>query len=54
MAEQNDTSMVKISFQDLNYSVTVPVTREEKKKGVKNKTKKLEVLKGVTGYCLPG
>ena len=54
MAEQNDTSMVKISFQDLNYSVTVPTTKEDKKKGLNSKTKKLEVLKGVTGYCLPG
>ena len=45
--------MVKLSFTDVNFTVTVTATNEEIEKGAPP-TKELHVLKGITGYCLPG
>ena len=44
---------VKISFEDINFRVEVPHTREEIANG-SPPTKELHILKGCTGYCLPG
>ena len=44
---------VKISFRNLSHSVTVKSSEEQIKAG-EPATKRLEVLKNITGYCLPG
>ena len=43
---------IKISFTDLNYSVTVKTSKEQQQNG-EPAQKELHVLKNVTGYCLP-
>eukprot|EP00351_Strombidinopsis_sp_SopsisLIS2011_P005768 CAMPEP_0116880044 /NCGR_PEP_ID=MMETSP0463-20121206/11898_1 /TAXON_ID=181622 /ORGANISM="Strombidinopsis sp, Strain SopsisLIS2011" /LENGTH=145 /DNA_ID=CAMNT_0004530079 /DNA_START=42 /DNA_END=479 /DNA_ORIENTATION=+ len=44
---------VKLSFEDINYSVDVPCTDEEiALNGMK--TKSIKILKGVTGFAKPG
>ena len=45
--------LVKISFTDVRYSVTVRASREEIRGGAPA-VRQLEILKGCTGYCLPG
>lgn len=44
---------VKLSFHDLKYTVQVHTTKREQDMGM-GKKKPFEVLKGVTGYALPG
>ena len=44
---------IKISFYNVRYSVQVKSTREEVRGGAPS-NKQLEILKGCTGYCLPG
>lgn len=44
---------IKISFHNLDFRVTVSKSPEELKKGEPS-TKELQVLKGVSGYALPG
>ena len=44
---------IKISFVDVSFSVALQVTKEEIKNGAEPK-KQLSILKGCTGYCLPG
>ena len=47
------TEKVKISFENLRYAVTLKSTKEQIRFGAPP-TRELEILKGVTGYCLPG
>lgn len=47
------TNPTKISWENLKFTVNVPTTVEERTTGM-GKTKKFEVLKGITGYALPG
>ena len=47
------TEMVKLSFTDVNFTVTVEASKEEIEQGAPP-TRSLHVLKGITGYCLPG
>lgn len=44
---------VKLSWHNLQYTVQVPTTKQERKEGAGN-TKAYDVLKGITGYALPG
>ena len=44
--------VIKISFTNVRYSVTVKATSEEVRGGAPS-NRKLEILKGCTGYCLP-
>ena len=44
---------IKISFDDVRFTVTVPSTAEEIAAG-RPQTKPFEILKGATGFCLPG
>ena len=44
---------VKLSFTNLSYTVTIRSSREQIREG-EPRTKKLQILKNVTGYCLPG
>ena len=43
---------LKLSFHNLRYTVTVRASKTEIKGGAEP-SRQLEVLKGVTGYCLP-
>lgn len=47
------SEQVKLSFHDIQFSVNVDRTKEEIAQGL-GLTRKIEVLKGCTGYCLPG
>ena len=44
---------MKISFENLRLTVQVPTTKLEQKSGMR-RTRDFEVLKGITGYALPG
>jgi len=48
----NDNA-IKMTFKDIKYQVTIPTTKEEKANGM-GATKEFQVLKGCTGYALPG
>ena len=45
--------MIKISFENVNYRVTVKSSREERNAG-EPAEKNLHILKDCTGFCLPG
>ena len=47
------TNPTKVSWENLKFTVNVPTTVEERATGM-GKTKKFDVLKGITGYALPG
>ena len=43
---------IKVTFENLEYEVTINPTRKEKKLGAKQR--KQFIVKGATGYALPG
>ena len=45
--------VIKLSFRNLNYSVTLKSTSEEIEGG-SHATRKLDILKNCSGFCLPG
>ena len=49
---ESGAQAVKLSFRDVRFTVTVNANKQEIKAGAQP-TKQLEVLKGVTGFCLP-
>ena len=52
-AKEVNKNACKISFSNINYTVTVPTNRDERANGMDN-TKQLHILKDCTGYALPG
>lgn len=49
---ESDAQAVKISFRDVRFNVTIRANKAEIKAGAPQE-RQLEVLKGVTGFCLP-
>jgi len=45
---------VKLSFKDINFTVDIPCTDAESKLMGGSTTKPLSIIKGATGYALPG
>jgi len=50
----NHKNAVKLSFDNLKYTVNVPCSNEEMQKNDGAKTKEMDVLKNLSGFALPG
>lgn len=56
MAKENNKRAMKLSFEDVCFEVEVAKSTHEKSTGLEDKNDKsvLKIVKGVSGYALPG